>query len=193
MGTGGIEKHLGKRAPKWAALALALTSAACAGTPPPRAALTQPYATSDAPYMEEPLQPQSCAIYAREHSAVEIWGDAYTWWDQATGRYAQESMPRQGSVMVLTGYAGPKHGHVAVITRVVSPREIRVDHANWLNDGNIYKNTPVIDVSPGNDWTEVRVWNTRDGHLGGGVYRVRGFISSDPAPPPAYAALEPGT
>ena len=39
-----------------------------------------------------------------------------------------------------------------------------------------YVNTPVIDVSPDNDWTQVRVWNTRDGHLGVTTYPVQGFI-----------------
>ena len=77
---------------------------------------------------------------------------------------------------MLTGYAGPKHNHLAVVTKLISPREIRVDHANWLNDGNIYLNTPVIDVSSGNDWSEVRIWNTRDSHLGGNTYMVQGFI-----------------
>ena len=120
--------------------------------------------------------PEGCAVYAREHSNVAIYGDAYTWWDQAAGRYERSSQPAQGAVMVLADYAGPKHGHLAVVTEVVSAREIRVDHANWLNDGNIYLNTPVMDVSDANDWSEVRFWNTRDGHLGGNSYTVQGFI-----------------
>lgn len=79
--------------------------------------------------------------------------------------------------MVLHGYAGPKRGHLTLVTRIISAREIRVDHANWLNDGNVYLNSPVIDVSPGNDWSQVRVFNNRDGHLGGRTYHVRGFIA----------------
>jgi surface antigen len=116
--------------------------------------------------------------FARERSGIVLYGDAYTWWDQARGRYDQDDEPRAGSVMLLTGYGGSKRGHVAVVTRVVSSREIRVDHANWMNDGKLYLNTPVIDVSPGNDWSQVRVWNTRDGHLGATTYAVRGFIAS---------------
>ena len=88
--------------------------------------------------------------------------------------------------MVLDGYAGPKRAHLAVVTRVITPREIRVDHSNWLNDGNIYLNSPVIDISPANDWSQVRVWNNRDGHLGVKNYAVRGFIT-----PFNIAALPP--
>ena len=49
--------------------------------------------------------------------------------------------------MVMVGYAGKHRAHVAVVRRLVTPREIRVDHANWLNDGAIYVNDPVVDVS----------------------------------------------
>ena len=54
--------------------------------------------------------------------------------------------------MVLNNYAGPDRGHVAVVSKLVSAREIRVDHANWLDDGSIYVNDPVEDVSDANDW-----------------------------------------
>jgi hypothetical protein len=158
---------------KFAAVAaLALNCAACAGSVTQDAALDR----GDQPSLVVSEDPQGCAAYAREHSGVALYGDAYTWWDQAAGRYGRADQPQRGAVLVLAGYAGPKHSHVAVVTRVVSDREIRVDHANWLNDGNIYLNTPVIDVSPDNTWSEVRVWNTRDGHFGGNTYAVQGFI-----------------
>ena len=32
---------------------------------------------------------------------------------------------------------------MAVVTRVIGPREIIVDHANWLNRGRIHFGTPV--------------------------------------------------
>jgi surface antigen len=160
-------------------LAAALSACASSPSPPPtRAALLNYSSNDDAPELVKTSTPQSCAVYARERSGIALYGDAYTWWDQARGRYQEVSQPLAGSVMVLTGYAGPKHGHVALVTRIVSSREIRVDHANWLNDGNVYLNTPVIDVSAANDWSEVRLWNTRDGHLGSSTYRVQGFISS---------------
>ncbi|HEX3753947.1 MAG TPA: CHAP domain-containing protein [Rhizomicrobium sp.] len=117
-----------------------------------------------------------CAPYAREHSQVKIFGDADTWWEQAAGRFARAHLPLEGSVMVLANYAGPDRGHVAVVRELVSAREIRVDHANWLDDGSIYVNDPVADVSAANDWSVVRVWNIKTGGWGTRVYPVQGFI-----------------
>jgi hypothetical protein len=34
----------------------------------------------------------------------------------------------------------------------------------------------VLDVSPNNDWSQVRVWHIPGGHWGGRVYSVEGFI-----------------
>ena len=117
-----------------------------------------------------------CVPYARLHSGINIYGDAYTWWSQAQHRYGRQSDPRKGAVMVLAGYAGPSRGHLAVVRRIVSRREIRIDHANWFEDGTIYVNNPVQDVSEENDWTRVRIWNMRTGAWGGNVYNVQGFI-----------------
>jgi len=128
-----------------------------------------------------------CVPYARAHSAVKLYGDAWTWWDQADGKFAREHAPQTGSVLVLAGYAGPKRGHVAVVRAQVSAREIRVDHANWLGDGAIYLDDPVSDVSPDNDWSQVRVWNVKTGGWGIRTYAVQGFIGPGPtetAPPP---------
>jgi surface antigen len=121
-------------------------------------------------------KPLQCVPYARDHSSVKIHGDAYTWWDQAAGKYARGSRPSDGAVMVLDNYAGPTRGHVAVVRTLISPREIRVDHANWLDDGSIYVNDPVEDVSSENDWSLVRVYNLKTGAWGGNVYPVQGFI-----------------
>ena len=122
---------------------------------------------------QKPLQ---CAPYAREHSDVKIFGDAYTWWDKAVGKYRRGALPELGAVMVLNNYAGPERGHLAVVRRLVGSREIRVDHANWLDDGSIYVNDPVEDVSSANDWSVVRVYNLKTGGWGAKVYPVRGFI-----------------
>src|ERR1700761_5712548 len=101
------------------------------------------------------------------------------------------SAPQPGAVMVLSGYAGPDRGHVAVVERIVSAREIRIDHANWLDDGSVYLNDPVTDVSAGNDWSVIRVWNIKDGNWGAKVYPVKGFIGpADTVPQMASAGLE---
>ena len=163
-------------------LLAAIALSACAGSPvsPRQMGAIQsrmPTGSSDTPRMVVLSQPSTCAVYARQRSGIDIHGDAVDWWGQAQGRYATETRPNPGGVMVLVGYSGPKHAHLAVVTRVVSSREIRVDHANWMNDGNLYLNSPVVDVSPNNDWSVVKVWNTRDGHLGGNSYTVQGFIA----------------
>jgi hypothetical protein len=133
-----------------------------------------------------------CVPYAREHSSIDIHGDAYTWWDKADGVYARGTEPLVGSVMVLVNYAGRHHAHVAVVRRMISAREIRIDHANWLNDHAIYVNDPVIDVSDANDWSQVKVWNIRTGSWGTKIYTVRGFIGPGPSNPnPVVAAYSP--
>lgn len=124
-------------------------------------------------------KPQQCVPYARAHSAVKIYGDAYTWWDQAEGKYPRGALPEPGAVMVLNNYAGADRGHLAIVRKLVSSREIRVDHANWLDDGSVYVNDPVEDVSETNDWSLVRVFNLKTGAWGGRVYPVQGFIGGE--------------
>jgi surface antigen len=122
-----------------------------------------------------------CVPYARDHSNINIHGDAYTWWNKAAGLYARGTTPILGAVMVLNGYAGRHRAHVAVVRHMVSAREITIDHANWLDDGAVYVNDPVLDVSAANDWTQVKVWNIRTGSWGTKVYAVQGFIGPGPA------------
>jgi surface antigen len=138
-------------------------------------------------------KPLQCVPYARAHSSVKIYGDAYTWWDQAQGKYSRAPLPEPGAVMVLNNYAGSDRAHVAVVRRLVSAREIRVDHANWLDDGSIYVNDPVEDVSDANDWSLVRVFNLKTGGWGGKLYPVQGFIGGDDrGKPDLVAGANPG-
>jgi surface antigen len=117
-----------------------------------------------------------CVPFARREGGVEIYGNANTWWRQAAGRYERSSAPEEGGVMVLRGYASANRGHVAVVREIVSPRLIIVDHANWLNNGEITRNVPVRDVSEAGDWSKVQVWHVPGRHWGGRVYQVQGFI-----------------
>ncbi|HVY86412.1 MAG TPA: CHAP domain-containing protein [Caulobacterales bacterium] len=117
-----------------------------------------------------------CVPFARQASGIEIYGDANTWWDQAAGRYPRSALPAPGAVLVMRGYNDPNRGHVAVVTMVVSPRLIRVDQANWLNQGEVTLSVPVMDVSPNNDWTQVRVWYIPTNDWGARVYAAEGFI-----------------
>ena len=75
------------------------------------------------------------------------------------------SHPVEEAVMVFAGSKRLKRGHVAVVTGIVSPREIIVDQANWQNHGEIDHATPVLDVSRANDWSQVRVWDIPSGSL----------------------------
>lgn len=117
-----------------------------------------------------------CVPFARRESGVEIYGNANTWWRQAAGRYETAENPSESAVMVLEGFNTNARGHVAVVTEVVSPRLVIVDHANWLNAGEITRDVPVMDVSAAGDWSEVRVWHVPGRHWGGRTYRVQGFI-----------------
>jgi hypothetical protein len=117
-----------------------------------------------------------CVPFAREASGLQLWGNASTWWRQAAGKFDRTAAPSEGSVMVMRGYRNTRRGHVAVVRQVLSSRSIIIDHANWLNSGEITVNVPVVDVSPKNDWTQVRVWHIPTHSWGIRVYKVQGFI-----------------
>lgn len=138
--------------------------------PPPQQA---PLATLQT-YKVSPGIGTQCVPYARARSGIKIFGDAHTWWDTAKGQYARGNLPMHGSVLVLSKTKRLRRGHVGVVTGIVSPREIRVDHANWQRDA-IITNMAVIDVSPANDWTQLRFWN-KDARMWGAVYPASGFI-----------------
>jgi hypothetical protein len=163
-----------------AALFCALGAAGCASSDDPEFRVGQLGAPeTGGTHVETPARPIECVPYARLRSGVALFGDAGSWWDKAEGRYVKRQQPRRGAVIVLAGYAGPGRGHVGVVTAVVSVREIRLDHANWLGDGAIYIDDPVVDVSAENNWSEVRVWNPRTDAWGRKTYLVEGFIGPD--------------
>ena len=124
-----------------------------------------------------------CVPYARSLSGIQIWGDAVTWWRLAAGKYQRATRPTAGSVLVLRGYQDPTRGHVSFVKAVLSERIIRVDHANWLSGGEVTLDVPVIDVSPNNDWSEIRVWNVPGMQWGARTYEPEGFILPEPLIP----------
>jgi len=124
-----------------------------------------------------------CVPYARRLSGLPIFGNAATWWLSAYGLYRRSNRPTPGAVMVFRASHRNPFGHLAVVNTVVDARKILVDHANWLNGGRIHRVTPVIDVSPGNDWSAVRVWYTPGKKLGAHVFPVSGFILPEKLPP----------
>jgi len=134
--------------------------------------------TSDAasPTVEWAAKHLYCVEYARIRSGLQIFGDAKYWWGKAADMYARAAQPVADAVMVFSGSKRIRHGHVAVVTAVLGPREIKVDHANWQNHGEIDLNMPVLDVSKGNDWSQVRVWDPKTSQYGARVYAISGFI-----------------
>jgi surface antigen len=121
-----------------------------------------------------------CAQFARMFSGIEIFGDAWTWWEQAIGKYARGFTPEAGSVLVFKPFGPMTRGHVAVVQQVLTDRIIQVTHANWSpvegKRGQIENNVTVVDVSPAGDWSSVKVWYKPSGDLGTTVYPTYGFV-----------------
>jgi len=141
-----------------------------------------------------PRGPLQCVPYARLASGVSIRGDAWTWWGQAGEAYIRGNWPRVGAVLVFKRTQRLQRGHVSVVARVVNAREILVTHANWSSSsssrGRVSHNVRVIDDSPGNDWTAVKVWNEGSGTFGRS-YPAYGFIYRAPATQPAAISALP--
>ena len=114
-----------------------------------------------------------CVPFARNASGVQIRGNANTWWAKANGLYERGTKPAVGAVMAFKGTRRNPMGHVAVVSEVVTPREIKVDHANWKRN-KISLAMTVKDVSPRNDWSDVRL-ESQAGSFGS-VYPINGFI-----------------
>ncbi len=123
-----------------------------------------------------------CVTFARSVSGIEIRGNANTWWGQAEGRYERGHTPKAGSVLAFSPTARMRVGHVAMVSQVVSDREVLLTHANWSRRGGIETNVRAIDVSAAGDWSMVKVWYGPQGGLGTSAYPTKGFIYSGHAP-----------
>jgi surface antigen len=124
-----------------------------------------------------------CVPFARDNTGIELSGNASTWWHNAEGVYQRGAHPEVGSVLNFRANGRMRMGHVAVVSQVQDPRTVEIDHANWAGPGGgrgaVSRNITVVDVSPNNDWTAVRV---ALGHTGdfGSVYPTYGFIYDRP-------------
>jgi len=122
----------------------------------------------------------SCVPYARSITGMEISGNGGHWWDNAAGRYARGQRPQIGSVLSFPGSGGMRSGHVAVVSRIIQPRMIEIDHANWggpgIRRGTVMRNVRVMDVSSDNSWTRVRVQVGWTSENFGREYPTHGFI-----------------
>ncbi|MDQ2891864.1 MAG: CHAP domain-containing protein [Pseudomonadota bacterium] len=120
-----------------------------------------------------------CAPYAREISGVDIHGNANTWWSQAAGHYQRGATPKVGAVMAFQPTSRMRVGHVAMVSKIVSDREVLLTHANWSRRGSIETDVRAVDVSSAGDWSEVKVWFAPLGDLGTSAYPINGFIYAD--------------
>jgi surface antigen len=154
--------------------------AGCASAPPPARTAAHPSPLTTASFSPGALPPPTqCALFAREFTGIHIRGDAWSWWQLAAGQYPRSSTPKADTVLVLRATAQLPLGHVGIVKKVVGPREILLTHANWGTDDPtkriVHDKTAVIDVSPKNDWTQLRFWNA-PAHAFGKVYDAYGFI-----------------
>lgn len=125
-----------------------------------------------------------CVPFARMTSGIEIFGDAWTWWRQAAGKYAQGFSPKAGAVLVFKPNGVMTKGHVAVVSHVLTERVIQVNHANWSvihgERGQIEHDVTVVDVSNAGDWSLVKVWFDPSRDIGNTTYPTYGFIYQSP-------------
>jgi surface antigen len=117
-----------------------------------------------------------CVPFARQLSGVIIHGNAKTWWAQALGRYDRGDAPRTGAVLSLPGFGKMHNGHVAVVSKILNPREILISHANWSNRGGIERDVRAVDVSDKGNWSKVKIWFAANRDLGTTSYPANGFI-----------------
>lgn len=135
-----------------------------------------------------PTVASECVPFARAVAEVPIYGNAADWWSRAAGKYARSAAPSVGSVLVFRRSSRLAYGHVAVVSRVLSPRRILLTHANWVPH-RVNEDVLSIDVSPDNDWSRVRVWWPPSQQMGAGIYPAYGFIHKDrPVAPDQIAA-----
>jgi surface antigen len=132
--------------------------------------------SSSSPYLQ-------CVTFARQLTGMQIFGDAWTWWEKATGKYDEGHAPKPGAVLVFRPQGKMRLGHVAVVSQIITDRYIQVTHANWspINGrrGQVEDHVNVLDVSDKGDWSKVKVWYGPLNDLGTTVYTTYGFIYND--------------
>lgn len=116
-----------------------------------------------------------CVAYVRQNTDFDIRGNARDWWSHAEGIYARGQQPEAGAVLSFRPTRHMPLGHVAVVRKQIDSRTILIDQSHWSSNG-ISRNVRVVDVSPANDWSAVRVaLASNDGRLGS-IYPTHGFI-----------------
>ncbi|AQS89422.1 amidase [Neoasaia chiangmaiensis] len=120
-----------------------------------------------------------CVAFAKTASDVILHGNAADWWYNARGVYARGAAPEPGSVLNFRATRRMPLGHVAVVKEIQDSRTIVIDQSHWAQRG-ISRNVHVIDVSPNNDWSAVRVALNGRSEDYGSIYPTYGFIYGRP-------------
>ncbi len=128
-----------------------------------------------------------CVPFAREVSGISIYGNANTWWGQAAGKYARGNAPRVGAVLAFKPHGSMRLGHVAMVSKIVDDRTVKLTHANWslINGrrGQVERNVTAVDVSETGDWSRVKVWFAPSQDIGKTSWPTHGFIYPGPGEP----------
>ena len=142
-------------------------------------------------------QSWQCAPFARMFSGIQLFGDAYSWWQQAVGKYQRGEAPKAGAVLVFKAFGSMRVGHVATVTQVISDRIIKVTHANWSringSKGQVERDVTVVDASDNGDWSKVKVWFDPIHTVGIKAYPVYGFIYGQGDTPVETAVVSAAT
>ena len=125
-----------------------------------------------------------CVAFAKADSGIRLSGNAADWWYNAAGVYQRGDQPEVGAVLNFRANPRMRLGHVAVVSNVIDARTVEIDQANWgwgsgMHGGMVTRSTMVVDVSPHNDWTAVRVGLDHAGDYGS-IYPTYGFIYARP-------------
>lgn len=125
-----------------------------------------------------------CVTFAKADTGIDLHGNAKDWWENAAGIYQRGARPEVGAVLNFRANPRMHYGHVAVVASVIDARTVTIDQANWVHSsarhgGPVTRGTTVVDVSPNNDWTAVRVGLNSEGSYGS-IYPTYGFIYDRP-------------
>src|SRR3546814_15736755 len=86
--------------------------------------------------------------------------------------------PREGAVLAFASHGTMRLGHVAMVSKIVSDREVLLTHANWSRPGRVDTDVRPVDVSPAGSWRQVKVWYGLIGDPGTSVYPPQGSITT---------------
>ena len=103
--------------------------------------------------------------------------DMYNAAKKASASYVG-SMPSKGAIMIFAADNSKKgmgDGHAAMVSKLVSSKEIRIDHANFEVSGAESYDRKVTPIKDGN-WSAAYIEKGKNGPLVG-PYNVLGFIS----------------